>query len=90
MENKMWNTDGGSMMGSGIYSDSCVVSGLACEGVTSDEQGNETDCTFEGEVDVYFDDWGRRGVWTCGVCKSDNEYEFPAYEDSDPDYGDEG
>ena len=73
MENKiMWNTDGGSMRGSGIYAESSDVSGLVCGGVIADE----TPCTFEGEVEVSFDDWGR-GVWTCEVCNSDNDYDVP-------------
>lgn len=76
MENKiMWNTDGGSMRGSGIYADSADIE-VTCEGVIADENDNETPCTFEGEVEVSFDDWGR-GMWTCEVCGSDNDYEAP-------------
>lgn len=81
----MWNTDGGSMRGSGIYADSSDIDGLVCGGVIADDNDNETPCTFEGEVEVHFDDWSR-GTWTCPVCESDNDYDLPEIGDNDDDY----
>jgi hypothetical protein len=75
----MWNTDGGSMRGSGIYAEEHTIKGLVCE-----EEG----CDFEGETDVYFDDWGN-GSWTCEKCEAENTYEAPEM-DCDPDWGDDG
>ena len=66
----------GSMMGSGIYADSTDIDGLVCGGATYDADENETLCTFEGEAEVFFDDW-KRGTWTCPKCESDNDYDLP-------------
>ena len=81
-----YNTEG-SLRGSGIYADSADID-VTCKGNTYDTHENEFPCTFEGEVEVSFDDWNR-GTWTCEVCGWDNDYDLPEI-DSDPDYGDEG
>lgn len=75
----MFNTDGGSLRGSGFYADSADISGLECKGAKVDANDVETDCTFEGEVEVHFDDWGY-GTWECPECSCDNEYQVPEYD----------
>ena len=65
-----------SMKGSGIYADSRAIKGLVCD--------NES-CDFEGETDVYFDDW-KNGSWTCEECETDNEYNPYQIGDDDSDY----
>jgi hypothetical protein len=75
----MWNTDGGSMRGSGIYAEDVVI----------DFECSNEECGHEEKLDAVTDDWGQVGDIECPKCGEDTNCDKEYEPDCDPDYGDE-